>query len=142
MDIVKFELWHMRELVQKPTQENLMPMMINPAYQQALAAGDSWTLIHDGVVIGSAGLMQIWPGLSHAWASISAASGPAGMLRMTRAVRRMLAIRDGRIEAYVAAEFEAAHHWMAVLGFERETPNIMRKWFPDGSGAVLYARVI
>lgn len=141
MRVVPFKPEHVAALLAAPTQQNLTPMMANTAYLQALHSGDSWTLIDGDRVIGSGGLVEVWPGLAQAWALISADAGVIGMLNMTRATKRMLAVRMGRIEAYVAADFQAAHHWMRVLGFQRETPGVMRKWFPDGSGAVLYARV-
>lgn len=44
-----------------------------------------------------------------------------------------------RIEAVVDNEFEQGHRWIRLLGFSRE--GTMRRYYPDGQNADLYAKV-
>lgn len=141
MMIKPFEPQHLESLRNRPTQEHVSEALYNDRYIQLLAASNSWTAIDGDEVLGCAGLIESWPGHYQAWAILASDLGGPGMLRCTRAIKRMLEVQDGRIETFVAADFEQGHRWMSVLGFERETPGVMRKWFPDGSAAVLYARV-
>lgn len=107
----------------------------------ALAIYESWTMRIHGRVAGCAGIIPIWPGRFQAWAYIAADIGPAGMIALTRAVRRFLAVHDGRIEAHVVDGFKEGERWAKMLGFKRETPRPMRGFMPNGAAANLFARV-
>lgn len=107
----------------------------------ALAMYEAWTMRIHGRVVGCAGIIPIWPGRFQAWAYIAEDIGPAGMVALTRAVRRFLALQHGRIEAHVVTGFKQGERWAKLLGFKRETPKPMRSFMPDGSSANLFARV-
>lgn len=141
MTVEPFQPEHLESLRVRLSQSHISEALYSESYIRGLAASNSWTAKQDGEVIACAGLIEAWPGHYQAWALLASDIGGQGMLQCTRAIRRMLAAQDGRIETFVAADFEQGHRWMDVLGFERETPGVMRKWFPDGSPAVLYARV-
>lgn len=113
----------------------------NTEYLTALSRADSWTVRINGKVVACAGIITIWPGRHQCWALISATIGPAGMVRLTKAVLRMLRLKEGRTEMMVASEFEEGHRWARVLGFKLETPEPMRQWFPEGGDASLYSRI-
>jgi len=140
MHVEPFRMAHLHALAERPTQAHIGAFLQCGPYLQALERSDSWTAFDGDRILGCAGLLPIWPGLSHCWALLADDIG-AGMIGVTRCAHRMLRMHTGRIEAYVEAEFEAGHRWARILGFERDTPGVLRKWFPDGSGAVLYSRV-
>lgn len=91
--------------------------------------------------LGMAGLIPVYPGrFLMAWALLSRHAGPY-MLPLTRMVRRMLdGQRVERIEMTVAAEFEEAQRWAAMLGFTRETPRALKARRADGGDEYIYAR--
>jgi len=142
MDIDRFKPSDLLALPLQDAQACISVLAKDPGYADALAQFDSWTGRIDGRVVVCAGILPLWPGRSQVWAVIASDIGGAGMLRLTRAVRRFLMLQTaGRIEATVVAGFEAGYKWMDILGFERETPEPMRGYLPDGRDAVLYARV-
>ena len=141
MIVVPFAPEHLEPLRDSPTQRHITLGLMDEDYAQALAGVDSWTALDGDRVLGCAGLIPMWPGHVQAWALLAADIGRAGMLFVTRAILRMLALQRGRIQTIVEADFEAGHRWMATLGFRLETPHPMRGWFPDGSAASLYSRI-
>lgn len=141
MIIMPFAPEHLEQLRDNQTQGHIGVALRDPAYIQTLVESDGWTAIENGKVLGSAGLIPVWQGHTHAWALLAADCGPAGMLLLTRAILRMLKMQAGRIQTVVEADFVEGQRWMKVLGFTRETPDVMRKWYPDGSDAILYSRV-
>lgn len=141
MEILRFTPEHVERLRASPSQPHVATMLHNTAYLQSLCASDSWTAAEGGRVLACGGLVHLWPGHAQAWALIAGDVGGGGMIKITRVAERMLSLHAGRIEAIVAADFKRAHDWAVLLGFTRETPGVMQKWFPDGAAAVLYARV-
>ena len=141
MIIQKFQPEDLQRIKLQSEQSLASRHLSNIEYAQALAAGDSWTCLDRGEVVACCGFVTVWPGRSQAWALISATIGPAGMVQLTRAAHREISKKTGRIEAFVAAEFQAAHRWMQLLGFKLETPEPMRRWFPEGGDASLYSRI-
>lgn len=141
MRVVPFHPGHLHTLI-------IQPMQVEPPVQpdeaeRLIAAGPSFSAVgEDGTVHAIAGLIHHWPGRSVAWAFVGFDAGPH-LLTITREIRKFLAtcgIR--RVEASVRADFPAAIRWMAMLGFERETPEPMRGYDPSGFPCYLYARVI
>jgi GNAT superfamily N-acetyltransferase len=91
--------------------------------------------------IAAAGVYSAWTGRGIAWALLSDEAGEhmAAIVRRMRMVLRQYPAR--RIEMTVAAGFPEAHKLAKLLGFHCETPNGMTYFFPDGTGAFLYAMV-
>lgn len=102
----------------------------------------AWTGEENGHVIACAGVIPQWPGRAIAWALMSPMAGKC-FRRIHRSVSAFLDYnireRFHRIEATVDVDFDRAHKWMRMLGFERE--GVMKKYRPDGMDQVLYARV-
>lgn len=92
-----------------------------------------------GAVQACLGLIEHWAGRAEAWAMLGAASRPV-MPAMHKAVLQFLDKSPfQRIDAAVPADFDAAHRWVRMLGFECEAP-LMRGYLPGGKDAALYAR--
>lgn len=143
MEIVAFKPEHVSQMSVQAVQKIEMVGYDTPEYLGMLAQHCSYTGISNGKVIASAGFFPIWNNRYYAWALLSDEIKPYEMITITRAVKRgMDLLCNARIEAVVQSEFEIGHRWMKVLGFNRETPEPMRKYFPHGGDAVLYARII
>lgn len=98
------------------------------------------TAIHEGEVLGIAGIMPKWEGSGVAWAWLS-----RGWLRHARAIteeiqRALDASELDRVELAVKVNFDRGHRWARRLGFILET-ECARKWGPDGASYSIYARV-
>lgn len=141
MIIVPFQPEHLTEIDLQAEQSEAAAQLRDENYTRALSAHDSWTGIIDGRVVACAGCITLWPGRHQVWAVISATIGASGMLQLSKAVLRGLALKTGRIEAIVAADFKAGHRWARLMGFQLDTPVPMRRWFPGGGDACLYSRV-
>lgn len=99
----------------------------------------SWAVLAGDEIIACAGLVEIWPGRAYAWSILSEGCG-AYFRRLHGMVRTVLERTPyRRIEATVDAGFTAGHRWMRLLGFEAE--GTLRAYNPDGTDAVMYARV-
>jgi hypothetical protein len=140
MRIVPFEPEHLQTLLLQPSQAMLQPTLSDPEYGQSLAhAGPAYSLVDGDVVFASAGFVPQWRDRAVVWALISAEVSPH-MVTLTRAVRRALQLHHfRRVETSVACDFEQAHRWAKMLGFERE--GRMRAFTPDGQDCDLNARI-
>lgn len=138
--IAKYAPEHLIALQLQPAQAYCQSQ-ITPEVLADVAELEAYTALVDGEPVAIAGLIEMWPGRAIAWSFVGANAGPH-MVRITRAVERFLGLCEHRrIEAYVDPNFEAGHRWMRLLGFDRETPGVMRAFTPDGRDQVLYARV-
>lgn len=95
----------------------------------------------DGSTIAVVGLLDQWEGRCLAWAILAQDAGRE-LLPLTRGIAKYLdASPYHRFEATIDAGFAQGHRWAKLLGFELETPKPMRKFYPNGNDAFLYARV-
>lgn len=142
MNITAFRPVHLARLRLQPAQAALSAEFLKPGYTDMLrAGGPCFTALADDRVLACAGVAEVWTGRALAWALLA---GDAGrhMIALHRAVAGFLAQAPyRRIEATVDAGFDAAHRWIEMLGFQRETPDGMQGFNPDGSAAFLYSRV-
>ena len=105
----------------------------------AVPGGDGWAAIVDGRAVAAAGLVELWPGRSYAWALLDKAAGPH-MLGITRAIRsRLDASPSRRIEMAVDACFPAGCRFALMLGFELESRA--RAYFPNGNDGLVFVRI-
>lgn len=141
MIIVPFKPEHLKQIELQAEQSLAREHFDNVAYAESLAAYEGYTALINDKVVACAGFITVWANRYQVWAVISATIGPAGMLKISRAVLRGLSLKTGRIEAFVAAEFEAGHRWAQLMGFTLETPQPMRGWFPEGGAASMYSRI-
>lgn len=103
--------------------------------------GPGFTLLYQGRVIASAGVIVLWTGVGDAWAQL----GPESRQHL-RAIqfytRRGLSMISRerhlrRVQALVIKEFEAARRWAESLGFEVESEMPLAG--PNGETLVRYA---
>lgn len=138
MNLVPFDPAHALAMRVQPNQS-----LPRGEFLRALStpAGEAYTGMVDGRPIGCAGVVEMWQGRALAWALLSEDAGPH-MIAVTRAIRFFLGtVPFRRVEMAVDAEFPAAIRWAEMLGFERETPEPMRAYTPDGRACYQYARV-
>jgi hypothetical protein len=137
--IVPFEPWHLHSIVLQPAQA-FIGSDLTPEMADALAKiGDAYTALHEGLVMGCAGVAPLHPGNASAWAVLGQC-GPRFFVRIHKAALRYFAGQDyRRIQTAVRTDFEAGHRWARALGFENE--GTMRKYGPEGADYDLYARV-
>jgi hypothetical protein len=140
MKIVPYKAEHMRALKLQSAQLcNLNWMPLDQAEQ--IEQFTAFTALDGDEVLVCAGVLELWAGRGAAWAFLADGVGHR-MVAVHRAVRRYFDVLGfRRLEAEVAADFPQGHRWMRLLGFELECPR-MRGYFPDGSDAALYARVV
>lgn len=140
MEIVPFRAAHLRYLALQSAQAYASSELSKPEYGEMLEGlGESFTAIHDGQVIGCAGIWRVWENRSHVWALLSPDAG-RHFVAIHRAVRDKLnSMTDRRIEAAVDVGFTEGVRWMKMLGFERE--GTMRCYTPAGNDSDLFARV-
>lgn len=143
MRIDPFKPSDMLEMPDADTAEVRSVLAIHPEYLDWAAAHPSWTARIQGDVMACAGVFPVWPGRKQLWSVISHKIGAGGMVVLTRAVTRGLAMMEpGRIEAHVREGFQPGIRWMLMLGFDCETPEPMVKFLPDGAGAYMFARAL
>lgn len=111
--------------------------------REAGAAGPAWTGLHQGRVIGAAGIVLPWPGRAVTWCLLGAAIPPLAWTGIHRAVRSRLAqlpaLGVRRVEAETAAGWPPGERWMVMLGFEPE--GVARAYGPDGRDFIRWSRI-
>lgn len=133
---------HIRFIEVQPVQTGELSSIIAPEAAEALSACHGLSAWQSGVCLAAAGFIPQWPGRATCWALMSRHAG-RGMVSI---VRRIAAEVDtynrhcARLELQVRHDFEQGHRLAGMLGFEVET-LLAPKFFPDGAGATLYARV-
>lgn len=139
MKVIPFKREHLRNMILQQRQRG-MELLLNDELYAVMENPASFTGIDGDEVLVCAGVLEVAPGRGQAWAYVSDNVG-SRMTEITYAARRYFQIAPyRRIEADVDCNFEAAHRWVRLLGFEMEAPR--RKSFtPDGRDCALYARV-
>ena len=140
MKIVPFKPRHLWDIRLQPAQVNEISY-VSDAYALALAeSGPCISAVHNGQIIASCGVARGLMNGGVLWGFVSADAGQH-MLRLDRYLRRFLGVVTlPRIEATVASGFTPGCRWLEMLDFQFE--GVMRKYGPDGSDHMRYARVI
>ncbi|MEN9417119.1 MAG: hypothetical protein RI988_739 [Pseudomonadota bacterium] len=127
-------------LVLQPTQRLAQPLLLDPAYRDALcSSGPAYGAWVGDRIVGAGGLLEVWPGRAHAWALIGEGAGRHWLLIHRATLRALESHSFRRVETAVVSDFAAGHRWAEMLGFVRE--GRMRGYAPDGTDCDLYARV-
>lgn len=140
-----FKASHVWEMELRP--EELLRAKADPLITQKLAAleamGTGWTLRLNGVIIGSFGWMQLWPGVLEVWAFPSVHVDTHAVLYL-RTVRRYLdeTEKKERPHRMQTSSFADERHdkWMRFLGFGNETPWGMNKYSTAGETFNMWAK--
>ena len=139
IEVIPYRAEH---LMQISLQEDQMWLgrFLDHEQAKSLEAVQAFTGMVDGRPVICAGLIEIHSGRALCWSYVDQSAG-LNFLFIHRAVKRFLDMCDyNRIEAEVAAGFDAGHRWMQMLGFKLEAPRL-RSYFPDGRDCSIYARV-
>jgi len=93
----------------------------------------------EGNPVACGGVTEVWPGRAQTWAILIKESGRY-MTRITRAAKELFdRCSSARIEITVESNFEQGKRWAEILGFKEEA--YMRKYFPNGSDAIIFSKV-
>jgi len=98
----------------------------------------------DGEIIGCGGIDIMWEGVGEVWLLMSYETDKC-MVKSYRLIRNGIKklINDNnlqRCQGWCRVGFTKGHTLFRHLGFEPE--GIARKYLPDGTDAILYARII
>lgn len=103
---------------------------------------DVWTFTWNGRVIAIGGCGFPWGNRMTVWILLDESVRPH-LLPLTRFLKTFI---DGyhcpRVEMHVCSGFKNGLQWARLLGFENETPTPLRRFFPDGSDAYMFARIV
>lgn len=142
MRIVPFKPEHIDRMREQGIQPSQAMDMLgkNPEYAAELAkAGIACSAVEGDRIIICSGVVTLWEGRGLAWALFPGDLG-ALFIGAHRAVKRFLDdCKLRRIEADIRTDFEPAHRWIKMLGFQRECTR--RAYCPLGNDYDLYARV-
>lgn len=139
--LVPFKIWHMRELeaVSPPAESKVAPpFVLTDELCRILERHNSWTILDDGIVVCSAGIIHHWAQRYSAWAYLTELTAGC-MLRVTRAYEEKLEEVQGRIDTTVREDFAEGHRWARLMKFEVETP-LLRAYGPYGEDHTGYVR--
>lgn len=104
------------------------------------ATGPCWTALHEGRVLGVAGLGVHWEGRAEAWCLLAREVPTRLWPAIHRAALRGIeAAGFRRVEATAKQGFEPAGKWLRMLGFVPE--GVMPAYGPDGADHMRWARV-
>ena len=139
MIVLPFQRDHLQRMVIQQRQQGLEHLLTDDVYS-VLANSSAYTALDGDEILACAGVIEVAPGRSVAWAYISQDVGRR-MRGVTRAVKGFLDMSQfRRIEMDVDCEFPQAHRWARMLGFEMECER-RRSFTPDGRDCALYAMV-
>lgn len=140
MDFVQFKSEHLKQLALQQAQIDAYADIAKPEYGEALARGESGTVLVDGRVVACAGLIPIWKGRAELWSLIANDIGPLNMRALHfKALRWLDSLDWRRLESHCDAQHLQAHRWLYLLGFKYEGP--LAKYTPDGRDCLRFARV-
>jgi len=146
IEFIPFKPDHLVGLNLQPVQAYFQTSLLDPEYGKYLSVpGLSWSGEIDGAVVGSAGVIQRWPGRAKVWALFGQSIPLKAWVPITRFVEKVLSDAHGagvrRLEAVVDPHHAAGVRWAERLGFICETPWGMDGYGADGKNYLLFARV-
>lgn len=134
-----FTVDHLRRLDLQDAQQYLAPH-VNWDDMKYLCGDGAFAMVDGDEVVACYGLLPVTAQRAVTWAFLGNAAGKH-MLRLTRSAKAVMACSPfPRIEALVDVEFEAAHRWVRLLGFQLETPR-KRAYRVDGGDSAEYVLV-
>lgn len=138
MIVVPFNPRHAMAIKLQPKQLEAVGL-ITPKYADDLARlGPAFAGIDGDCVVFCGGRAELWPGRSIVWALLSKDAGHY-MVRMTRIAKILLGMQEGgRLEVVIRSDFEQAHRWAKMLGFQHECHK--PRYLPGGLDADEYVR--
>ena len=146
IEIVPFRVEHAIDLMRGDLTEDNLAKSDEIAKRDGefyLTRGPCFSAILDGRVIGSAGIMTMWPGVGEAWLLFSKeVENHKRFVYETVTEYLITLVCDldlRRVQAHCNANLPVAIRFLEQMGFERE--GLMRKYGTDGSDHYLYSIV-
>lgn len=140
MDIDLFKASHAHALNLQPAQA-AERQFFTAAHLAKLERLHSFTASVEGKPVMCFGWLELFPHRAVIWALLDKDAG-AHMTALTRIGKRLVkTLPHRRIEAEVAAEFDAGRRWMDLIGLTCETPEPLRGYNAHGSDAYIYSKV-
>lgn len=98
----------------------------------------------DGKIVGCGGIDIMWPGVGEVWMFLSYEADKQTVRAfrvIKKGIRKLIEDNDlQRCQAWCGKDFTQGHTLFRHLGFKPE--GIAEKYLPDGTDAILYARII
>ncbi len=141
--IEKFHPEHLNGLDVQGHQISATEMVQEGEAEWLAKAGPAYTVRRpDGSMVAALGIVHLWDGRGMGWALLGADIRDV-MLPLTRAVSAWLRLQNPyrRTEAFIDPTFPQGVRWAELLGFVRETPLPMPRFYPNGNSAYMYARI-
>lgn len=135
--LVPFRAEHALSLIDRDT---LTSMEIETAVSKE-RGGPAFTALLDDKVIACSGIILLWPGVGHAWASFTDDIYPhrIWVTKMVRGalcdIKRSLSLH--RVEAVALYKDDRNQRWLELLGFTKED-GIAQKYTQDARAMVRY----
>lgn len=136
--------------VRDATQEDIELVRQDPVeiavlkYPKLNISGYAKVAVVDNEVVGIGGVVLLWEGMGEGWIILSRKvldfriETLKCIKKMAEQVISELKLR--RLQVTIRADFPQAFKMVEAMGFIRE--GIMEKYLPDGTDALLYARVL
>lgn len=140
IEVISFLSEHVEELERQNADMKFSKFFIREHYQALEDSPWSFTGVVSGRIVGCSGVIPYWEGRGEAWAILDR-SMRHEFLSVHNAIKRFLEVCPlRRVEAVVDENFSKGHKWITLLGFRKEA-DVLTGYWPDGSNAVLYARI-
>jgi hypothetical protein len=141
MKLVPYEPWHYEYLAAVSPNARYMGMENIRLYSVAFSyQGWAITIMHEGEVVGAAGVVRLWHGVGEAWTLFTELMHKYPLFIHKNALRliRETIISDmyHRIQSTVCLRDPRAVRWIERLGFQKE--SIMQRFGADGSDYGMY----
>lgn len=139
MTVIPFKKEHIDRLILQEKQKGLEHLQTDDLFL-SLEGTDSYSMMDGEEVLCCAGVVAMTEGRAIAWAYLAEGLNHR-MVFVTRVVKRFLKLSTFfRIEMHVDCDFDEAHRWAKMLGFEMECER-MKAFTPDKRDCALYAMV-
>ena len=136
MQIVPFEPGHLDAIAPQTAQRSVSAYLKAVDRDALDVPSMAFTAVAGDEVLGSGGIVELWPGVGQAWAVLSAGALAEPVTLTRTALRELSRISTergfGRVQATVADGHGAGARWLAFLGFEVE--GLLVNYGPGGTG--------
>lgn len=138
IDLIPARPWMADDIELHDQQAISRASLSRSSIAMAVEGGMALAAVHQGKIIGMAGIYDRWEGCGLAWALFSSSleQHRFGVFKLLK--RALDTTPLSRVEAYVVEDHAAGHNLLLHLGFEKE--GVMRKFWQDRDHA-LYAKV-
>lgn len=131
--------------IYKIIKQDVEEMMTLYIREEMMLEGVSFTGIKDNIIVGSAGLFNLWEGVYEAWIAIDKEirkdfKTVYFIMKTLRNCFSELPSNVTRIHAHVNERLEGREHFMKFLGFEKEA--ILSDYFPGKANCIIYRRLV